>query len=88
MNHIDISIIIQKELDACNEKIKKYDKKYNPEKKEQIELLIQYLQEHLDNDDDSEHEISNETLYEPMEFNKKLLLDDIQTLKNYICHFE
>lgn len=79
MNDLELSIIIQKELDLCNEKIKKYDKKYKPEKKQQIELLIQYLNEQLELHDESEDEDEAE-----IDFNKKLLLDDIQTLNNYI----
>jgi len=41
MNNIEVSIIIQKELDKCNEKTKQYDIKYNNNKK--IQLLYDYL---------------------------------------------
>jgi len=71
MNNLELSIIIQKEMDKCNEKIKKYDKKYKPEKKEKIELLYNYLNEQLKLCEDEESEF---------DLNKKLLLDDIQTL--------
>jgi hypothetical protein len=81
MNDLELSIIIQKELDLCNQKIKKYDKKYKPEKKEQIELLIQYLNEQLQlQHDESEDDVDMVDI----DFNKKLLLDDIQTLNNYM----
>jgi hypothetical protein len=80
MNDLEISIIIQKELDLCNEKIKKYDKKYKPEKKQQIELLIQYLNEQLQ----LQHDESEDEDMDDIDFNKKLLLDDLQTLNHYI----
>ena len=82
MNDFELSIIIQKELDLCNQKIKKYDKKYKPEKKDQIEQLIQYLNEQLELIQ-SEDECEDNNV--DVDFNKKLLLDDIQTLNNYMC---
>jgi len=93
MNHLDISIIIQKELELCNEKIKNYDKKYNPEKKEKIELLFNYLIERLEELEKLEEleqlEVDEFGLEESVnpeshDLNKKLLLDDIETLSNYI----
>jgi hypothetical protein len=85
MNHLDISIIIQKELELCNEKIKKYDKKYNPEKNEKIELLFNYLMERLEELEQLEQNESVEHGNpETEDLNKKLLLDDIETLSNYI----
>jgi len=78
MNDIEISILIQKELDRCNEKIKKYDSKYKPEKKEKIEILYTYLNEHLENYQQYESETEDNDLH------KKLLLDDIKTLSMYI----
>ena len=38
MNSLETSIIIQKELDKCNEKMKKYEIKYNTEKKESLQI--------------------------------------------------
>jgi hypothetical protein len=88
MNDLELNIIIQKELDLCNEKIKKYDKKYKPEKKEQIELLVQYLKKQLDeeyNHTDLDSDVDSELHSEvEIDFNKKLLLDDIQTLNKYM----
>ena len=45
MNNIEVSIIIQKELDKCNEKTKQYDIKYNNNKS--IQLLYEYLNNQL-----------------------------------------
>jgi len=75
MNDIELSLLIQKELDLCNEKIKKYDSKYKPEKKENIELLYKYLNEHLEEYDQENNQ---------NDIHKKLLLDDIKTLSIYI----
>jgi hypothetical protein len=41
MNKTEVSIIIQNELDKCNEKTKQYDIKYNNNKN--IKLLYDYL---------------------------------------------
>jgi hypothetical protein len=69
MNSLETSIIIQKELDKCNEKMKKYDLKYNTEKKESLQILYDYL---------------NETLILCNEYEKKILMDDINTISKYL----
>jgi len=74
MNDLEMSIIIQKELDLCNKKIKLYDQKYNPEKKEQIQKIYNYLIEQYEEHTD--------------EFHKKILLDDMHILKIYMDEFE
>ena len=69
MNCLETSIIIQKELDKCNEKMKKYEIKYDTDKKESIEILYNYL---------------NEKILICDEFEKKLIIDDIYTLSKYL----
>lgn len=69
MNYLETSIIIQKELDKCNEKMKKYEIKYNTNKKESLQILYDYL---------------NETILLCDEFEQKILMDDINTLSKYL----
>jgi len=69
MNNIEASIVIQMELDKCNEKIKNYDIKYNTTSNQQFNLLYKYLIDKLNvcNEDD-----------------KKIINDDINILINYL----
>jgi len=69
MNCLETSIIIQKELDKCNEKMKKYDIKYNTEKKEALQILYDYLKESIILCDEQE---------------EKIIMDDINTLSKYL----
>lgn len=69
MNCLETSIIIQKELDKCNEKIKHYDIKYNTKKMESVKILYDYLNAQLVSCDDIE---------------QKMVLDDINTLIKYL----
>jgi hypothetical protein len=66
---LEKSIIIQKELDKCNEKMKQYEIKYNTEKIESLKILYDYLNEHLLDCDESE---------------QKIIKDDINILMKYI----
>ena len=66
---LEQSIIIQQELDKCNEKMKKYEIKYNTDKKEEIKKTYDYLQNLLLICD---------------ELDQKLIMDDINTLIKYI----
>ena len=66
---LETSIIIQKELDKCNEKIKKYEIKYNTEKIESLKILYDYLNEHLVDCDETE---------------EKFIQDDINVLMKYL----
>ena len=69
MNCLETSIIIQKELDKCNEKMQKYDIKYNTEKKEALQTLYDYLKESILLCD---------------EYEEKIIMDDIRTLSKYL----
>jgi len=69
MNSLETSIIIQKELDKCNEKMKKYEIKYNTGKKESLQILYDYLNKSLETCDDYE---------------QKIILDDMSTLSKYL----
>jgi hypothetical protein len=69
MNSLEVSIIIQKELDKCNEKMKMYEIKYNTEKLESLKILHDYLKNQL--------EICDET-------QSKIVMDDINTLLKYL----
>lgn len=69
MNYLETSIIIQKELDKCNEKMKKYEIKYNTDKKESIQILYDYLKE---------------TIVSCDEYEQKIIMDDINTLSKYL----
>ena len=66
---LETSIIIQKELDKCNEKMKQYDIKYNTEKIESLKILYEYLNEQLINCHENE---------------QKFIKDDINILMKYI----
>lgn len=69
MNCLETSIIIQKELDKCNEKMKKYEIKYNTDKKESLQILYDYLKE---------------TIVLCDEFEQKIIMDDMNTLSKYL----
>jgi hypothetical protein len=66
---LETSIIIQKELDKCNEKMKQYEIKYNTEKIESLKILYYYL---------------NEQLLECDENEQKIIKDDINVLMKYL----
>ena len=69
MNCLEASIIIKKEMDKCNEKIKNYDIKYNTEKTETLKILYEYL---------------NNNIVLSDEIESKFIIDDINTLKIYL----
>ncbi len=69
MNYLETSIIIQKELDKCNEKMKQYEIKYNTEKIESLKILYDYL---------------NEQLIYCNEIEEKIIKDDINILMKYL----
>jgi hypothetical protein len=69
MNCLETSIIIQKELDKCNEKMKKYEIKNNTEKKESLQILYDYLNEAI---------LLCDNNY------KKIIMDDIIILSKYL----
>jgi len=69
MNYLETSILIQKELDNCNEKMKQYEIKYNTKKLESLKILYDYL---------------NVQILSCDEINKKLIMDDIRTLSKYL----
>jgi hypothetical protein len=69
MNCLETSIIIQKELDKCNEKITQYDIKYNTKKNESLKSLYDYL---------------NAQLLYCDEIEEKMVLDDINILTKYL----
>ena len=76
MNSLDTldtlkSIIIQKELDKCNKKIKNYEIKNNIHK-ESLKVTYDYLNDLLSNCDEID------------EFDKKLIMDDIYILTKYL----
>ena len=66
---LETSIIIQKELDKCNEKIKYYEMKYNSEKIKSLKILYDYLNEQLINCDEIE---------------EKFIKDDMNILMKYL----
>ena len=66
---IETSIIIQKEIDKCNEKMKNYEIKYNTEKKDSLKIIYAYLNEQLIICDESD---------------KKIIMDDLETLTRYL----
>jgi hypothetical protein len=69
MNCLEASIIIKKEIDKCNEKIKKYEIKYNTDKTETLKNLYDYL---------------NNNIFLLNENDQKFIIDDINTLKKYL----
>jgi len=69
LGDLEPSIIIQKEIDKCNQKIKKYEIKYNDEKRESLQLIYHYLTSQLINCD---------------EYDKKIINDDINILKHIL----
>ena len=66
---LETSIIIQKEIDKCNEKMKQYEIKYNTEKIESLKILYKYLNENLLQCDENE---------------QKYIKDDINVLLKYL----
>ena len=66
---LETSIIIQKELDKCNEKMKQYDIKYNTEKLDSLKMLYEYLNQQLVHCDETE---------------EKFIKDDINVLMKYL----
>ena len=68
LHSLEASIIIQKELDKCNKKIKDYEIKNNIYS-ESLKVTYNYL---------------NELLLTCDEMDKKGIMDDINTLKKYI----
>ena len=66
---LETSIIIQKEIDKCNEKMKQYEIKYNTEKIESLKILYEYLNENLLQCDENE---------------QKYIKDDINVLVKYL----
>ena len=68
LGDLETSIIIQKEIDKCNEKIKKYEIKYN-EKRESLQIIHEYLTSQIINCD---------------EYDKKIINDDINILKRIL----
>ena len=66
---LETSIIIQKEIDKCNEKIKYYEMKYNSEKIKSLKILYDYLNEQLINCDEIE---------------EKFIKDDMNILMKYL----
>jgi hypothetical protein len=69
LGDLETSIIIQKEIDKCNQKIKKYEIKYNDEKRESLQMIYDYLTSQIINCDESE---------------KKIINDDINILKQIL----
>lgn len=69
LGDLEPSIIIQKEIDKCNQKIKKYEIKYNNEKRESLQMIYDYLTSQLINCD---------------EYDKKIINDDINILKHIL----
>ena len=66
---LETSIIIQKEIDKCNEKMKNYEIKYNTEKNETLKIIYAYLNEQIITCDESD---------------KKIIMDDLETLTRYL----
>jgi len=69
MNSLEASIIIKKEIDKCNEKIKNYEIKYNTEKNETLKILYDYLNNNIGLSDEIE---------------SKFIIDDMNILKRYL----
>jgi hypothetical protein len=77
MNYLDeleSSIIIQKEIDKCNQKMKKYEKKYNSEKKEKLQIIYDYLNNQLKRSDFENFD----------EFDKKIIMDDLSIIIKHL----
>ena len=68
LDSLEASIIIQKELDKCNKKMKEYEIKNNIHT-ESLKVTYDYL---------------NELLLTCDEFDKKMIMDDINTLTKYV----
>lgn len=68
LHNLETSIIIQKELDKCNQKIKNYEIKNNIHS-ESLKVTYNYL---------------NELLLTCDEIDKKTIVDDLNTLTKYL----
>lgn len=68
LHNLETSIIIQKEIDKCNQKIKKYEIKNNIHS-ESLKVTYNYL---------------NELLLTCDEIEKKTIIDDLNTLTKYL----
>lgn len=71
LHNLDISILIQKELDKCNKKMKDYEIKNNIHT-ESLKVTYNYLNELLTSGD------------EINEIDKKMIMDDINILRKYV----
>ncbi len=75
MNNLESFILRQKEIDICNNKIKKYEKKYkiknDSNDSSNIQKLNDYLNEQLQ-------------LFKYDGFEKNILMDDINILSKYL----
>ena len=69
LGDLETSIIIQKEIDKCNQKIKRYEIKYNDAKRESLQIIYEYLTSQIINCD---------------EYEKKIINDDINILKQIL----
>lgn len=69
LDDLETSIITQKEIDKCNEKMKNYEIKYNTEKNESLKIIYAYLNKQLITCDESD---------------KKTIMDDLNTLTRYL----
>jgi hypothetical protein len=72
LQNLETSIIIQKELDKCNKKMKEYEIKNNIYS-ESLKVTYNYLNDLLTCEND-----------EMNEMDKKIIMDDINTLMKYI----
>ena len=73
MNNLESVILRQKEIEICNDKIKKYEIKYETKQKNNcIYTLTAYLNEQLNNFSESD------------EIEKNILMDDIKLLSKYL----
>lgn len=73
INSLETSIIIQKELDKCNKKIKKYEIKNNIHT-ETLKVTYNYLNELLNCHENNSFD----------DFDKKIIMDDITILTKYL----
>jgi len=83
MNNLESFIIRQKEIDICNDKIKKYEMKY----KINNDLNLNNKSTCNDNSSDNIKKLNdylNEQLSKYDGFEKNILLDDINVLSKYL----
>ena len=78
-SNLEISIIIQKELDKCNKKIKNYEIKHNIHT-ESLKVTYNYLNELLNSYENND----NDEFDEFNEIDKKIIMDDISILTKYL----